>query len=125
LIFQKFSIIKETKFEEQEDDSRNDENYVGNSKVEIKNELISLSKDEKKETIKKEKSDVELWSVEKVCKWIRRIGAVYEEKKYDHLFQQNEINGAALMNMTNGDLKELGIMMGDRIKIMLEINKLK
>jgi hypothetical protein len=54
LIFQKFSIIKETKFEEQEDDSRNDENYVGNSKVEIKKELISLSKDEKKETIKKE-----------------------------------------------------------------------
>jgi hypothetical protein len=71
-------------------------------------------------------SHVSSWSVEKVCQWIRRLGSIYEDKKFDSLFTENGIDGNALMHMDKSDLKEMGInLLGDRIKIMAEINKLK
>jgi hypothetical protein len=66
------------------------------------------------------------WSDEKVCQWIRRLGSVYVDKKFDSLFTENGIDGNALMHMDKSDFKEMGInLLGDRIKIMAEINKLK
>jgi hypothetical protein len=71
-------------------------------------------------------STVSSWSVEMVCQWIRRIGSVYEDKKYDSMFRENGIDGIALIKMDKSDLKEMGIkLLGERIKIMAEIDKLK
>jgi hypothetical protein len=71
-------------------------------------------------------SGVSSWSVDRVCQWIRRLGSVYEDKKYDSIFRENQIDGKALLNIEKNDLKEMGIkLMGDRINIMTEINKLK
>jgi hypothetical protein len=51
-------------------------------------------------------STVSSWSVENVCQWIRRIGSVYEDKKYDSIFRENGIDGIALINMDKSDLKK-------------------
>jgi hypothetical protein len=74
----------------------------------------------------KKSSDVISWSVEDVCKWVRRIGSVYVDMKLESIFKENLIDGEALMSITNGDLKEMGFnLWGHRFKIMNEINKLK
>jgi hypothetical protein len=71
-------------------------------------------------------SGVSSWSVDRVCQWIRRLGSVYEDKKYDSIFRENGIDGNALLNIEKNDLKEMGIkLMGDRINMISEINKLK
>jgi hypothetical protein len=71
-------------------------------------------------------SNVLSWSVDEVCKWVRRIGSVYVDMKLESIFRENLIDGEALMSISNGDLKEMGFeLWGHRFKIMNEINKLK
>jgi hypothetical protein len=72
------------------------------------------------------KTSISSWSVDTVCQWIRRLGSVYEEKKYDSMFRKFNIDGEALLKIEKNDLKEMGInLMGDRINLMTEIKKLK
>jgi hypothetical protein len=66
------------------------------------------------------------WSVEKVCQCIRRIESVYEDKKYDSMFRENGIDGFAVMNIEKCKSRRNGnSSLGERIKIMVEIKKLK
>jgi hypothetical protein len=70
--------------------------------------------------------DIRSWKVDHVCKWIKRLGSTYEDKRYDKIFRENRIDGNALINMEMRTLKELGVnIWGHRFKILNEIKKLK
>lgn len=48
---------------------------------------------------------VESWSVDEVCNWLVDIGL----GSYCHIFQENEIIGEHLGDLSRDDLKDLGI----------------
>ena len=66
---------------------------------------------EQKKIKKEKKSEAESWDVEKVCKWIRRLDSNYENKKYDNLLKENEIDGITLIKMSKSDLKEMELFL--------------
>lgn len=56
--------------------------------------------------------------------WLDSLGSVYKEK-YSQLFIENGINLEVLERMSNVGLKELGVLEAHRLRIIIEIKKVK
>lgn len=62
------------------------------------------------------------WDEDRVCEWLRSVSC----GDYEKLFRKNNINGENLLEMDKAVLQELGIeKVGDRIRIFLQIKKLR
>eukprot|EP01080_Neovahlkampfia_damariscottae_P009915 gene9915-2237_t len=70
-------------------------------------------------------NNVQNWNAEDVSVWISEINPVFVENGYDRYFIEEEIDGSALLEMTEKDLKDLGISkMGHRKNIIKKIKEL-
>ncbi len=56
---------------------------------------------------------VALWSVEAVCAFFRSLGA---DESDCHMLRREKIDGEALALLSDGDLRELRLAMGVRVK---------
>ncbi|XP_015903763.1 mitogen-activated protein kinase kinase kinase 20 isoform X2 [Parasteatoda tepidariorum] len=96
-------------------------------------ELRLLEKEKKLERKKKYMQlyelDINTWTSEDVCLWIKQLGLETDSKdldQYADLFLEQQINGRRLILMTSEDLKDIGVStVGHRIHLMDEISKLK
>ncbi|XP_035208573.1 mitogen-activated protein kinase kinase kinase 20-like isoform X1 [Stegodyphus dumicola] len=96
-------------------------------------ELRLLEKEKKLERKKKcmqlYELDINTWSSDDVCLWIKQLGLEANSKdlaQYADLFLEQHINGRRLLLMTSEDLKDIGVRaVGHRIHLMDEIMKLK
>ncbi|PVV03848.1 hypothetical protein BB560_001659 [Smittium megazygosporum] len=62
------------------------------------------------------------WDINQVDSWLQKIGFV----KYSQLFEDNKINGEALLELNYSYLKDLGISsVGDRVKLGAAITRLR
>ena len=55
------------------------------------------------------------WTVDRVAEWLKQI----QLAEYEAAFRKEKISGKALIELTESDLKELQISMGDR-KVFLK-----
>ena len=71
-------------------------------------------------------NNVENWNSEDVSIWISEIDPSFVELGYCKIFINEDINGSALLELDEYDLKELGISkMGHRKNIMKNIKNIK
>lgn len=66
-------------------------------------------------------STVLKWNVSEVGEWLNKMGL----EEYYESFVEESIDGFALLNLTENDLKELNVKMGHRKKILTFINNTK
>jgi hypothetical protein len=59
--------------------------------------------------------------VQKIADWLERLGM----SEYAQRFAENRIDFSVLAELTDQDLKELGVVLGDRRKILRAIAKLR
>ncbi|GIY88376.1 mitogen-activated protein kinase kinase kinase 20 [Caerostris darwini] len=96
-------------------------------------ELRLLEKEKKLDRKKKYMQlydlDINTWTSEDVCLWIKQLGLEANSNdldQYADLFREQQINGKRLLLMTSEDLKDMGVAtVGHRIHLMDEINKLR
>ncbi|KAJ3122501.1 polar growth protein, partial [Nowakowskiella sp. JEL0407] len=87
----------------------------------VKTEVSLLKKMSVKKTKKIEPRSPELWSVAEVLDWLISSG---HEVALDK-FAEKEITGETLLNLTVGDLREMGLELNDRTDILHSIFTLK
>ncbi|KAJ2801141.1 ATP binding [Coemansia guatemalensis] len=65
---------------------------------------------------------VQQWSEERVCQWVREEGF----GKYEEAFRENQVNGEALVELNYNLLKELSVRtVGERVRLNLAIRRLR
>jgi hypothetical protein len=56
-----------------------------------------------------------------ICQWLAQIGLAH----YSDLFEKNELRTDVLADLSEGDLKELGVPLGDRKRILRTVAALR